>query len=248
MTQVRFTYLNITKKKKTNISVNDIYIEFWALNDNRFKQMHFDKDEQDYLINNNNKTYNEPFLSCITYLTDNMCAPTLITDISRKYGSNDEREDFYSGKHTNFGMIFPKKLKQVTFCGGKYLHGMYLLDSACSNRLVLPINFWFKKPKYLSYFPFYSYLKSNYSKHQIVSISKKHESLDYRKTLFSYCDININKVMKLIEIKIEKQNIDEFNEWYKCLIFGDKCVDLLFLKEYITEKDYIYFFKFNFIL
>jgi len=235
------------KKKNTSININEIYIEFWSLNDNHFKRMHFDKDEQDYLINKNHTTYNGPFLSCITYLNDNTCAPTLITDISRKFGSDDEREDFYSGKHTNFGMIFPKKLKQLTFNGGEYLHGMYLLDPSCSNRLVLPINFWFKKPKYLSYFPYYSYLKSSYSKQQIVSICKKHGYIDHTAQLFNYNKININKVMKTIEIKIEKTNIDEFNEWYKCLIFGDKSVDLLYLNEYISNRDYVYNFKFIFM-
>ena len=168
----KFHISEYNKIHNKNININDIYVEFWSLNDKHFKRMHFDKDEQDYLINNNTDNYLAPFLSCITYLNDNNSAPTLITDIVRKYGSNDEREDFYSGKHNNFGMIFPRKMTQITFDGGNYLHGMYLLNNNFVDRLVLPMNFWLKKPTLLSYFPYYSYLKCSYSKESNIHIQK----------------------------------------------------------------------------
>jgi hypothetical protein len=242
-----FQLSEYNKKNNTSIDIKNIFIEFWSLQDTHFKRMHFDKDEQDYLINKNNTTYRKPFLSCITYLNDDVYAPTLITDIRRITGSNDEREDFYSGKHTNFGFVYPKKMKQITFDGGNYLHGMYLFDEKCSNRLVLPINFWFERPTYLSYFPYYSYLKSTYSNHQIISLSKKHMNIEYQTPLLYFNKTNIDTVMKTIDIIVDKDNIDGFNNWYRHLILGDTAVELSFLKDFISTNDYIYYFKFTFI-
>lgn len=237
------------KKHNMNINIYDIFIEFWCLNDNHFKKMHFDKDEQDYLINNNYKTYRTPFLSCITYLNDNVYAPTLITDNVRKYGSDESNEDCYSGKHTNFGMIFPKKMKQITFDGGKYYHGMYLLDEKCNNRLVLPINFWFKKPTLLSYFPYYSYLRSSNLQKQIISILKKQQKIVFEKKLFYYNKLNNLEIFKIINITINKDCIHEFNKWYEQLICGDTSCGSSFFKEHIDiDKNYVYYFMFTFIL
>jgi hypothetical protein len=236
------------KKNNTNVDIRDIYIEFWTLNDNEFKKMHFDKDEQEYLINKNHKTYNKPFLSCITYFNDNVAAPTLITDINRIFGSNNEREDYYTGKHNNFGMVFPKKMKQITFDGGNYLHGMYLLDDNCVDRIVLPINFWFKKPKFLSYFPYYFYLREEYSKEHILSISKKHESINYKKKIFNYNKINVNDVVKNIDISINNNTYEIFNTWYRHLIFGNTPIDFMPLKQHISKEHFVYNFKFSFIL
>jgi len=239
------------KKNNTNIDIRDIFVEFWSLQDNHFKKMHFDKDEQDYLINNNTKTYGKPFLSCITYLNDNNYAPTLITDIPRKIGSS-ECSNFYTGKYTNFGMVFPRKMKQMSFDGGQYLHGMYLLDNRCSNRLVLPINFWFKKPKYLSYFPYYIYLNRKYSKEKQFSIFKMQESIDFSENLFKYKKINIDNIVKTNDIVIDNNDIENFNKWYKHLIFGsspvnfDHLIDLNDLSN--PNNSYIYKFNFSFVL
>lgn len=235
------------KAHNTNINIHDIYIEFWSLNDNIFKRMHFDKDEQDYLVNHNITNYTAPFLSCITYLNDNNCAPTLITDIVRKYGSNDEREDFDNPKHNNFGTIFPRKMRQITFDGGNYLHGMYLLDEKCKDRLVLPMNFWLKKPTLLSYFPYYMYLKSKFSKEMCVSIIKNNNIIDYKRNLFTYTKITEN-IMKIIHVNIFKNEIDKFNNWYHQLIKGNSTVDTVFFDKNINNKNYVYYFKFIFIL
>jgi hypothetical protein len=235
------------KTHNTNINIHDIYIEFWSLNDTTFKRMHFDKDEQDYLVNHNITTYSAPFLSCITYLNDDNYAPTLITDIIRKYGSDDEREDICNTKHNNFGIIFPRKMRQVTFDGGNYLHGMYLLDKKCNNRLVLPMNFWFKKPKLLSYFPYYLYLKSNFSKESCVSIINNNSSIDYKRNIFIYNKITGN-VTKIIHINIFENEIDKFNNWYEELITGNTTVDTRFFDKNVHNKSYIYYFKFIFIL
>jgi len=235
-------------KHNTNINIEDIFIEFWSLQDTHFKKMHFDKDEQDYLINNNYTTYNKPFLSCITYLNDDIYAPTLITDIVRPFGSPYEIEDVSNGVNTNFGMVFPKKMKQVTFDGGKYFHGMYLFDDKCSNRLVLPINFWLKKPKYLSYFPYYSYIKKKYSYEEIILLSNKHSIIDYNKPLLFFYKLNMNKLMKKVDVPINKDNVQVFDAWYKHLIFGHTPVKLLFLNEYLTNDAYVYYFNFIFNL
>jgi hypothetical protein len=230
-----------------NIDINDIYIEFWSLNDTHFKRMHFDKDEQDYIVFNNINNYSAPFLSCITYLNDDNYAPTLFTDIVRKYGSNDEREDFYNGKHSNFGMIFPRKMTQITFDGGNYLHGMYLLNNKCCDRLVFPMNFWFKKPALLSYFPYYMYLKSRYSKEIIISILNNNNMIDQKKNMFVYNKKNIENIVKTIETNVSKNDIDIFNNWYKELIFGDNTVDTAFFEKHIDPTNYVYNFKFTFM-
>jgi len=232
----------------TSININDIYIEFWALNDNHFKRMHFDKDEQDYIVNKNITDYLAPFLSCITYLNDDNYAPTLITDIIRKYGSNDEREDFFNNPtHNNFGIIFPRKMRQITFNGGNYLHGMYLLNKKCNDRLVLPMNFWFKKPKLLSYFPYYLYLKSNFSNQMIVSIINNNDNIDYKRNLFIYKTITQNAI-KIISVNIFKNEIDKFNNWYEELITGNTTVDTHFFEKNINKKNLVYYFKFIFLM
>jgi hypothetical protein len=239
------------KKNNTNIDIRDIFVEFWSLDDIYFKKMHFDKDEQDYLINDNTKTYGKPFLSCITYLNDNNFAPTLITDIPRKFGSS-EYSNFYTGKYTNFGMVFPRKMKQMSFDGGQYLHGMYLLDNRCTNRLVLPMNFWFKKPKYLSYFPYYIYLNRKYSKEKQFSIFKIQESVDFSENLFKYKKINIDNIVKTNDIVIDNNDIEKFNKWYKQLILGNSPVDfhhLIDLNDLSNPNNsYIYKFNFSFVL
>ena len=53
----KFHISEYNKIHNKNININDIYVEFWSLNDKHFKRMHFDKDEQDYLINNNTDNY-----------------------------------------------------------------------------------------------------------------------------------------------------------------------------------------------
>ena len=233
------------KTHNTNINIHDIYIEFWSLNDNTFKRMHFDKDEQDYIVNGNITNYAAPFLSCITYLNDDNYAPTLITDIIRKYGSDNEREDIYNTKHNNFGVIFPRKMRQITFDGGNYLHGMYLLDEKCNDRLVLPINFWIKKPKLLSYFPYFMYLKTNFSNKKYLSIINNNKNIDYKRSFFTYKkDINI---IKIVHVNIFDNEIDNFNNWYQELITGNTTVDTKFFDKNINNKNYIYYFKFIFI-
>lgn len=242
-----FHIAEYNKTHNTNINIHDIYIEFWSLNDIIFKRMHFDKDEQDYLVNNNITNYAAPFLSCITYLNDDNYAPTLITDIVRKYGSDDEREDIYNIKHNNFGTIFPRKMRQITFDGGNYLHGMYVLDQKCSDRLVLPMNFWLKKPTLLSHFPYYMYLKSNFSNEICVSIINNNNNIDYKRNLFIYKKITEN-IIKVIHVNVLENEIDKFNNWYKQLITGNTTVDTNFFDKNINNKNYIYYFKFIFII
>jgi hypothetical protein len=227
----------------TNINIQDIFIEFWGLNDTHFKRMHFDKDEQEYNIDNNISSYGQPFLSCITYLNDdNYTAPTIITDIVRIKNSPCEREDYYNEKNCNFGFVFPKKMKQMTFNGGKYLHGMTLFNDKCQYRLVLPMNFWFKKPKYLSYFPYHSYIRRNYSQQQIYNIYKINKFIT-QKSLFNYN--NIEADIKNVNINISQEKLQDFIAWYKNLIFGEEPTNFSMLEKYINKKYYLYTFKFS---
>lgn len=228
---------------KTNYNIQDIFVEFWGLNDTHFKAMHMDKDEQEFNIDRNITTYGKPFLSCITYLTDdNNYAPTIITDLIR-IKNGKERDDYYNGKHNDFGLIFPRKMKQITFDGGNYFHGMLLMDKKCNYRVVLPINFWFKRPKYLSYFPYHTYIRKHYPKNELFNIYKTNKSIT-KEPLFSISniDMQINNVI----IKVNKEELQYFTTWYKQLIFGDDTIDFSILQQYINKNDYIYKFKFLF--
>jgi len=64
-----------------------------------------------------NTTTNRPFLSVITYLTDNN-NPTMITNINDSVKENKNYMD-----NPNICFSFPKKYKQISFHGGKYVHG-----------------------------------------------------------------------------------------------------------------------------
>ena len=73
-------------------------------------------------INDNTTTYGQPFLSCITYLTDDEenSEPTIITDVVWIKTSPSEISDYYDGENNSFGLVFPRKMKQITFNSGKF--------------------------------------------------------------------------------------------------------------------------------
>lgn len=106
---------------RLNIDINseDIYISFWfkylSQKCPKCTNLHMDRDDyEDRILNT---TTNRPFLSVITYLTDNN-NPTIITSID---DSVKEKKNYMDNPSICFS--FPKKYKQISFTGGKYLHG-----------------------------------------------------------------------------------------------------------------------------
>ena len=106
---------------RLNIDINseDIYIAFWfkysAQECEKCTNLHMDRDDYEGRILNT--TTNRPFLSVITYLTDNN-NPTIITNINDSVKDNKNYMD-----NPSICFSFPKKYKQISFHGGKYIHG-----------------------------------------------------------------------------------------------------------------------------
>ena len=104
-----------------NIDINseDIYISFWFkyLSQECIKCTNLHMDRDDYEDRILNTTTNRPFLSVITYLTDNN-NPTIITSIN---DSVKDKKNYMDNPSICFS--FPKKYKQISFHGGKYVHG-----------------------------------------------------------------------------------------------------------------------------
>ena len=144
--------------KEMNIKNDEnIFIEFWfKSNENPSKLLHLDCDEYDRQINNSSD-YGTPLLSCITYLNDNKNIPTIITNIDKekfKYKEIIEQE-------LELCLSFPKKLKHITFNGGKYYHGALPIENkAVQPRNLFLINIWKKKPLNIPIFdPVYFFYK-----------------------------------------------------------------------------------------
>ena len=153
--------ISIFHFKRMGIEYNkeDHFIEFFMVL-KYVSTCHVDSDEYDRDFNSEFNYENEPLLSCVTYLSDSNI-PTIITDIHR----NDYFNDNYSEKNKIF-LSFPKYLKQITFHGGKYYHGVSKIfeNETCINRYVLAINLWKKKPVKVPYFDISTFHFVNYKK------------------------------------------------------------------------------------
>jgi len=164
--------ISIFHLKKLNKEMNEqIYIEFWFKQYENTKlisnQMHIDCDEYDKLINRSNN-YNVPFWSCITYLNDNDNTPTILTDIDQEQYNYKLFDD-----SKILSVILPKRMKHVSFNGGKYYHGpqtISMLDNITRNIFI--INLWDKKPLNVPYFnyEFFLYKIAMKNKNKITNI------------------------------------------------------------------------------
>jgi hypothetical protein len=234
----------------TNYNIDDIFVEFWSLNDRHFKKMHFDKDENSYLHNDEKTGYAQPFLSCITYFDDNNDAPTLITNITRKYNSMHEIEVLDEIEKKELTMVFPKDMIQLTFNGGKYLHGMYLLNKECAERKLFAINFFTKRPICVSYFPYYLIVKHMYNNEQLKYILDINKNILYDRPLFNYKLENKKDLTHDIEVLIQPNFKKKYEKWFNYLIRGNDSVDFSFIMKHMedTEKNdkFIHHFKFTF--
>lgn len=233
----------------TNHNIDDIFVEFWSLGDRHFKKMHFDKDENSYLYNQEKTGYFAPFLSCITYFNDNNDAPTLITNITRKYNSVHEIQVLDEFEKKELTMVFPRDMIQLTFNGGQYLHGMYLLNNECAERNLFAVNLFTKKPNYVSYFPYYLMAKNIYDNKQLKCIADINKNISYDRPLFNYNLENKEQLTHDIEVVIQSKFKKKFDSWFDHLINGDDKVDFSFIMKHIEDKgkDNKFIHHFNFI-
>jgi hypothetical protein len=167
--------ISIFHFKRMGIEYNkeDYFIEFFMVLKYE-STCHVDTDEYDRHFNSKFNYENEPLLSCVTYLSESNI-PTIITDIAR----NDYENDNYSEKNKIF-LSFPKYLKQITFHGGKYYHGVSKVfeNETCVNRYILAINLWKKKPVKVPYFDISTFHFMNYKrlKKEIIDVTLDNDS------------------------------------------------------------------------
>lgn len=179
---------------------NEHFIEFWFKNTifknsdsypHNINSFHYDCDENEKKLNN--KQF-KPLLSCVNYFNDNEF-PLLLTDIDLEEYKFKKFEN-----KNNIQIIFPKKNKQFTFDGTKY-HGVVdifnkLNDDIESERYMLAINLWNRKPLNIDYYE--NGCENTFNKEdKIVTIES-------------------NNVIKELELDLEK-NILDFNFYEKML-------------------------------
>ena len=217
-----------------NMDIKNKYIEFWFKKyDNNINTIcHTDCDEYDKIINKSKK--NKPLLSCVTYLNDNEQNPTLIMEV------DDDDYKYKTFKKKKIALSLPKKLKQITFDGGKYYHGNIHLKSDEKNlkRDIIIINLWDKKPLNVPYFNYDAYFFKYTMKLKFVN------------DLFYYCiddeiiEINENND-NIINIQIDNPTFLN-NEFFENILYEDTKDKYLFeefkilLNEYKNNDTFIF--------
>lgn len=119
-------------------------IEFWCKSKFHTHTLHVDCDES----LKQKGVYVYPILSCVTYLNDVSCSPTIITNVDMdcyKY------KDFES--QTELIVSLPVRNKQITF-DGRFFHGSTTLfdNQDIQERYIIAINFWKTKPHEVEYY------------------------------------------------------------------------------------------------
>ena len=251
------------KELDIDLDENKHTIEFWGKNGTFAGKnyIHFDKDETIY-----KKTgeINQPLMTCIIYLNDNIYS-TLITELDvndYKYKKFDEENRLY--------LSFPKKNTCLCF-DGSYLHGMVNIFEELNNidendRNVIILNLWDKKIHTLKLYKGdidlqdtdssdsdeeMNNIKRNKSKlfdknEEIISLNKKQCKKILNNDVFNnkfYEDIffkeNYNELFKLKNILFEKLNskddyINKINEYNLYQVYT---LDKGMLKEEKLEHD-----------
>lgn len=210
---------------RLNIELDDKYISFWTKkHEYDFDFIHMHIDHCDYESRVHNKEIKRPIFTSILYFDDNNC-PTLITDITIDMYN---KKDFSNSKQMYFS--FPKKLKNIVFEGGKYIHGeSYLSDYEKSNRKAIVIAIWNKenKPLYLPYFD-----KNFYYYHLFFFCERRIDENEYDK--FNKDDTLLDIKTRDNIIKLFLTNDDVLNyDFFKRLIINKKknvlyCLNNLF--------------------
>ena len=231
---------------RLNIDINreDIYISFWFktfFQCSNCRDLHFDS-----FVNGDDSGFktskNPSFLSIITYLTDNE-NPTIITNISEEVIENKKYLE-----NPSLCFSFPKKYKQISFNGGKYIHGEIPLFEQTSNELreMLVITFTNNsKPMHVPYYnePIFFYqnyinnlvkfTEDTYHKdHSIISINKLVKKTQY--VLVEDSIINHGLFENIIENKmIGKKNV--FSKIFKSISIK---TDLYYFDLYSNSSKY----------
>ena len=135
-------------KKRLNIT-DEIFVEFlFKTKSSTTNTFHLDSDE--YQINVH------PFLSCITYLNDNNANPTVITDVdSTQYNNLNFESSLY--------FSLPRKMKHISFDGGKYYHAAGKISLADEPRNILVVNLWKSLPLKLPSFDLNNFMTQSES-------------------------------------------------------------------------------------
>jgi hypothetical protein len=231
---------------RLNIDINreDIYISFWFktfFQCSNCRDLHFDSfaygDDSGFKTSKNTS-----FLSIITYLTDNE-NPTIITNISEEVIENKKYLE-----NPSLCFSFPKKYKQISFNGGKYIHGEIPLFEKTSNELreMLVITFTNNsKPLHVPYYNepifFYHNFENNrvkftentYNIHDsIISINKSAKKTQY--VLVEDSIINRDIFENILENKILGQ-MNVFSKIFKSISMKP---DLFYFDLYSNSSKY----------
>jgi len=202
--------------KRLNIKYDDTkYIEFWFKNDESIhsKNMHVDCDEYDRKVNKN-ENFNMPFMSCITYFNNNNCTPTVITSIDvKKY--NDRNLD-----NNEIVLSYPVKMKHICFEGGKYYHGnVNIKDDVNTERNLLILNLWDKRPTHVPYFDyntfFFKYSMQNSTPLDTVEYNNNSNVIGFNEfNTIQICEIRNNILSRDFFKKLlyEKHDIKLFDD------------------------------------
>jgi hypothetical protein len=212
--EFHFNRLNITFDKTK-------YIEFWFKKSTN-NTFHLDCDEYETNITQS-KMLPSPLLSCLVYLNDND-VPTIITNVNKEEYNNKT----YS-KNNTIALSFPTMLKHITFDGSNNLHGVTnIFENSKEPRYVLAFNLWDKRPKYVPYFDYSTYMYIIYAETGIKI--KKKEKISKETKLI---DVHINsKNTKTIKLK----NRDIINPtFFKNFLNEQKYEDFLKIREMIKE-------------
>jgi hypothetical protein len=220
---------------ESNIKIEDVFIEFWFkaeennTDKNRKHELHLDCDEYDRIANDN-KNFNVPLVSSVTYLSDNYTFPTVITDVDREKINTTNTLIF----------SFPKKYRSISFNGGECYHGKccmlknHFIDNDL--RQILAINLWLKKPNSMSYFDV-KQLEYTYA----MKYKEKLKNIEFYKnqTLFSLVK-NDNCVKTICDNSNENIIETVFNEG------GSNCDTFLYyekvIRQHLTDNS-VFIFK-----
>jgi len=186
---------------RLNIDINreDIYISFWFKTRyqscNHCTDLHFDSFA--YGDDSGFKTSKNPaFLSIITYLTDNE-DPTIITNVSEEVIENKKYMD-----NPSLCFSFPKKYKQISFNGGKYIHGEASLFEQTSNELREMLIITFTNNSRPMYVPYYNEPIFFYQNYEINRVKFSEDT--YHK---NYSIISVNKSAKKTQYVLVEDSI-----------------------------------------
>jgi hypothetical protein len=212
--------ISVFHLNKLNVELNEsIFIEFWFKKYSKDNSLHIDCDEYQRIFNNK-YDYESPFLSCVTYLNDNNTIPTLLTNV------DNESYKYKIFENNKLYISLPRKMKQISFNGGKYFHGNNILNDNYDNmRNIFVINLWDKKPTNVPYFN-YEHFSYKYE----MSLKKKIDYIYYEKEIKLF---NINENNNSIKITLNDDILSPI--FFENLLYNPDYINLNIFNNYINE-------------